>query len=277
MSLDEAIQIALCDTAILRSLNANAVRNPEFVSSELDPQIQASDPNFGMWAATAQYDPRINSGINFAKNDDVFNNPVIGGGATEVRDDVTTFNYGYSDFGRMGTLFSINNSLVHSDSTNPSLLFPGSWTSVIEASVRHPLLQGSGYRFNDLAGIANSPGIRNSAGIVISRISHERIDWQLIGRGSRQGDPGSFQIFLSAEDEILKLGLGRKQAARLSGRHSNLPPSRLRSLYHLFRRAQRNTQRQQLVDRLMLQKSDLERQKAMFAMGHDPYLNTLSG
>ena len=114
--------------------------------------------------------------------------------------------------------------------------------------------------------------------VILTEIhEHERIDWQLIGRGSRQGDPGSFQIFLSIEDEILALGLGRDRAARLKIRHGHLPPSRLRFLYHRFRRAQRNTQRKQLVDRLILQKSDLERQKAMFSTGHDPYLNTLSG
>ena len=173
MTLDEAIGIALSDTQILRGLNANAVRSPEAIGSNFDTLLQATDPNFGFDAANAQYDPRLSSGLNFAKNDDVFNNPVIGGGATEVRDDVTTFNYGYTDFGRRGTQYSINNRIIHSDSTNPSLLFPSSWTTIIEATARHPLLQGSGYRFNELAGLANNPGIRNATGIVISRINHD--------------------------------------------------------------------------------------------------------
>ena len=173
LTLDDAISIALSNTEVLRSLNANAVQAPENVAGQYDPLLQATNPNFGIDAAFAQYDPRINSGINFAKNDDVFNNPVIGGGATEVRDDVTSFNYGYTDFGRWGTQFSLNNSIVHSDSTNPALLFPSSWTTVVEASVRHPLLQGSGQRFNELAGLATVPGIRTASGIVISRINQE--------------------------------------------------------------------------------------------------------
>lgn len=173
MGLDEAIRIALSNTEILRSLNANAVNNPEFIASHYDPLLQATDPNFGLDAALALYDPQINSGLNFARNDDVFNNPVLGGGATEVRDDVTALNYGFADFGRNGTRFSIDGRVVHSDSTNPSLLFPGSWTTALEAAVRHPLLQGSGHRFNQLAGLANRPGFQVQSGIVISRISHD--------------------------------------------------------------------------------------------------------
>ena len=173
MTLDEAIHIALTDTQILRGLNANAVLSPETVGSKFDPQLQASNPNFGLDAAHAQFDPRVNSGINFAKNDDVFNNAVIGGGATEVRDDVTSFNYGITDFSRRGTQFSLNNSIVHSDSTIPSLLFPSSFTTILEASARHPLLQGSGFRFNELAGLTNTPGFTNTSGIVISRLNHD--------------------------------------------------------------------------------------------------------
>ena len=125
-----------------------------------------------------------------------------------------------------------------------------------------------------------SDTVRNAGGlhVILTEIhEHERIDWQLIGRGSRQGDPGSFQIFLSLDDEILTRGLSKKRALKLRKRYGKLPSARLRSLYPIFRRAQRNTQRKQLVDRLVLQKADLERQKSLFATGQDPYLNTVTG
>lgn len=124
-----------------------------------------------------------------------------------------------------------------------------------------------------------APSVRLAGGmhVMLTEIhEHERIDWQLIGRGARQGDPGSFQIFLSLDDEILTRGLGQKPAQRLKVKYRHASPDRLDMLYPLFRRAQRNTQRRLLVDRLMLQRNDLERQKALFATGHDPYLNTVS-
>ena len=122
--------------------------------------------------------------------------------------------------------------------------------------------------------------VRQAGGlhVILTEIHEaERIDWQMIGRGSRQGDPGSYQIFLSCEDEILKTGLGDDKALRIRKRYRNSSYGQLRSLYPMFRRAQKNTQRRHLIDRLMVQRSDLERQKSLFATGQDPFLNTVSG
>ena len=114
--------------------------------------------------------------------------------------------------------------------------------------------------------------------VILTEIhEHQRIDWQLIGRGSRQGDPGSYQIFVSMDDEILILGLGQKRAQFIQNKYRNAKPHQLRSLFQLFRKAQKNTQRKQLVDRLMVMRADEERQKMLFETGHDPYLNTVSG
>jgi preprotein translocase subunit SecA len=122
--------------------------------------------------------------------------------------------------------------------------------------------------------------VRRAGGLhVILTEIHEsqRIDWQLIGRGSRQGDPGSYQIFVSMDDEILTLGLGGLKAKRLSSQYANANPSSLRSMFDLFRKAQQQIERKHLTDRLIVLKSDVERQKLMFETGQDPYLNTVSG
>ena len=105
----------------------------------------------------------------------------------------------------------------------------------------------------------------------------ERIDWQLIGRGSRQGDPGSYQIFVSLDDEILTLGLGQAKAMKLKKSYQIANRNQLRSLFNVFRKAQRNIERKHLTDRLIVLKNDIERQKLMFETGQDPYLNTVSG
>ena len=53
---------------------------------------------------------------------------------------------------------------------------------------------------------------------VIGTEFHEssRIDQQLFGRCARQGDPGSVQLYFSAEDNLLDAALGRPAAAPLS-------------------------------------------------------------
>lgn len=173
MSLDEALSIALRDTEILRSLGATVLQNPTGAPGSNDPAIQSTDPNFGIEAALAQFDAFFNSSLLYARNDDVFNNPVLGGGAAEVRDDVVTANWALTKTTPLGTQFTLNNSLVHSQTNNPNVLFSNAWTTVWEATARHPLLQGRGVRFNSIFGPATTPGVRNGSGVLISRINHE--------------------------------------------------------------------------------------------------------
>jgi preprotein translocase subunit SecA len=61
------------------------------------------------------------------------------------------------------------------------------------------------------------PGVAGLGGLhVLATERHEsgRVDRQLFGRAARQGDPGSAQVFISAEDELLRRHL--KPAARAS-------------------------------------------------------------
>ena len=104
----------------------------------------------------------------------------------------------------------------------------------------------------------------------------ERIDWQLIGRGSRQGDPGSYQFYLSLEDEILELGLGDKKASKLRATYANHTQLNTRQVFKYFQKAQAKLERRYLTDRLIVQKQDVERQKNHFETGQDPYLHVVS-
>ena len=123
--------------------------------------------------------------------------------------------------------------------------------------------------------------VRSSGGLhVILTELHEsqRIDWQLIGRGSRQGDPGSYRIFVAMDDEILLHGLGPKRSAALEKRFSS---SKLggkplsRSLYKHFLNAQASLERKHLTDRMILLKQDTERQERHFEMGLDPFCDVV--
>ena len=114
------------------------------------------------------------------------------------------------------------------------------------------------------------PQVKNNGGLhVILTELHEsqRIDWQLIGRGSRQGDPGTYQIFLSLEDEILRLGLGPAKAAKLKKRFADRRSVSVRETLRFFQQAQRKTERRYLTDRRIVQQQDLDRQKNHFETG----------
>ncbi|MCC6608257.1 MAG: preprotein translocase subunit SecA [Burkholderiales bacterium] len=79
---------------------------------------------------------------------------------------------------------------------------------------------------------------------VIATELHEsrRIDRQLFGRCARQGDPGSFEAIVAAEDELMRTYLGA--AARWTARHRGIAASRAgqRVLRGLLRAAQRRAE-----------------------------------
>lgn len=117
--------------------------------------------------------------------------------------------------------------------------------------------------------------VRRSGGLhVIATEMHSspRIDRQLVGRAARQGDPGSFQFFLSLEDELL-LGFNPSLARRLQTRaHPNEDGELDSSWIRLFQRVQRKIERRHVRQRREIFKSECERVKRFRRAGFDPYL-----
>ena len=93
--------------------------------------------------------------------------------------------------------------------------------------------------------ITLSPGVAERGGLhVLATEYHEarRIDRQLFGRGGRQGDPGSFEVIASLEDELItRHGPWWRHIARwAAGRDGGLPSW---MTGRLFRSAQRGAER----------------------------------
>jgi preprotein translocase subunit SecA len=61
-------------------------------------------------------------------------------------------------------------------------------------------MAGRGTDIKLAEGVAESGGLHL---ICVERNESQRVDRQLIGRVGRQGDPGSYQFFLSADDPLL--------------------------------------------------------------------------
>lgn len=102
--------------------------------------------------------------------------------------------------------------------------------------------------------------------------SSKRIDRQLVGRSARQGDPGSYQFFLSLEDELLRCRepkeVQRKQRMALANREGELG----RSWLSYFQRVQRFLEKTHRKQRKHLLKQERHRLEQYENMGLDPYL-----
>ena len=94
----------------------------------------------------------------------------------------------------------------------------------------------------------------------------------MAGRCGRQGDPGTYRVYLSLEDDLL-LGLGPDSARyyKQLGESSDGPFDHLNGL---FRKAQLSTERRHFRDRKILLYHEKERNKLQRQMGQDPYLDT---
>ncbi len=171
LSLDETIALSLQNAPILRSLNAQVTRNPQAVRTAFDPAIQNSDPNFGTQAALAQFDSNLTASLNHANNDNVFNNSILGGGATEVVQDLSQASFGVNRTMWYGTRLSVDGNITYDNNDNISSTFPSSYASFLQAQMRQPLLQGRGLAFNRIAGPNARTGFLGTSGFLISRIN----------------------------------------------------------------------------------------------------------
>lgn len=103
--------------------------------------------------------------------------------------------------------------------------------------------------------------------------SSARIDRQLAGRCSRQGDPGTFRQFMSLEDAVLTQGLRESEVESMWHTASSRPDSPL--LTAGFRQAQRVVERQHEQERQMLLAQARMRARQLVQLGQDPWLDAV--
>jgi preprotein translocase subunit SecA len=115
--------------------------------------------------------------------------------------------------------------------------------------------------------------VRELGGLhVIGTEMHEssRIDQQLFGRCGRQGDPGTVQLYICAEDKLLESAYGKQKAdrirktARIRGR---------RYWIRLFEKAQNKVESQHYRSRKILMFNEKQLAKSQREMGLDPILD----
>ncbi|MGN6552624.1 MAG: prepilin peptidase, partial [Verrucomicrobiota bacterium] len=108
---------------------------------------------------------------------------------------------------------------------------------------------------------------------VIATERHEsaRVDRQLFGRSGRQGDPGSAQAFVSAEDELIRRHLPKPARQVLEAALKRRLKARQRLALAAFRMAQNRAQTMAFRQRRAVLKSDVWLDEALSFAGGDSW------
>lgn len=186
LGLDQAIQLALANSTVLRDLGARIIQAPNLMPTIYGPSIQATNPRFGEEAALSAFDAQFTTSAFFEKNDRILNNTLLGGGTNFFLQDLWRVRSELSKRAATGTEFSLRHNIEDDFNNSPSNIFGSAglidapaWTWNLEAEIRQPLLKGAGVEFNRIAGPDATPGI--SDGVLIARVNTEitAADFQL--------------------------------------------------------------------------------------------------
>jgi outer membrane protein TolC len=169
ISIEEAIQLALANSKVMRDLGGAVVRAPATQRTTLDPAIAETDPRFGIEAALSEFDAQWLTSTFWERNDRAVNNVFFGGGTRELQQDVGVFQTAITKRAVTGSRFTIRHNVDYDANNAPGNRFFSAWNANVEAEIRHPFLQGSGVQFNRVAGLDSTPGVYD--GVLIARLN----------------------------------------------------------------------------------------------------------
>ncbi|HEX3599521.1 MAG TPA: TolC family protein [Lacipirellulaceae bacterium] len=169
MSLEEAIQLTLQNSRVLRDLGGAVVRAPDSTRTAMDPSVAETDPRIGVEAALSEFDAQFSTSTYWEKNDRALNNEFFGGGTRILLQDDAVFQAAITKKAVTGDQFTIRHNVDYDANNAPGNLFPSAWDTNVEAEIRHPFLQGGGAEFNRIAGPQTAPGVYS--GVLIARLN----------------------------------------------------------------------------------------------------------
>lgn len=188
VSLQELIHLALANNTIIRSRSGFAssgnsiLANPLNTASIYDPSIQETGVLFGgrgVEAALAAFDTQFTSTMLWGRNEAVQNNLFFGGGlqgGSTLTAETGAFTSQLSKQFAHGGQIALNHNWNYLGSNVPAQLFASTYTGLVQAQYRHPLLAGAGTEFTRTAGpitqsFSGLSGVNQ--GVVIARINHD--------------------------------------------------------------------------------------------------------
>jgi outer membrane protein TolC len=213
LSLNEAVEITLCRSQVMRQLGGRVVSTaPETISRTLispvavtttyDPALVDSTTGLsvgspftgsGTEAALSEFDAQLDASVFWEKNREPQNRAMTVGSLFPniLAQDLGTGTVGLTKTAADGSTFGLRNNTNYIGNNVPSSadpaavgvsqLFPSAWQTNIEATASIPLLQGRGVQYNRIAGPLDfnqyAAGFGNPIdGVMIARI---RVDQTL--------------------------------------------------------------------------------------------------
>jgi hypothetical protein len=176
LTLDQAIQMALMNSRILKDLGATILRNPDAIGTEYNKYLIQFDPRFGTAAALSAFDTQFKASV-FEENDNrVYNNLFFGGGTSNYNGERRSIEMSLNKYAADGTSMTFSNISLFNRNNAPGNIYADVWETMLQAEVRRPLLKGGGVSYNRIAGPGGSPGVYN--GIMIAKIRTDITDAQ---------------------------------------------------------------------------------------------------
>jgi outer membrane protein TolC len=169
MTLEEAIQLAMANSQVLRDVGGTVVRAPDATRTTMGPAIVETDPRTGVEAALSEFDAQFLTSTFWEKNHRALNNEFFGGGTRRLYQDAGVFQAAITKRAVTGSQFWIRHKVDYDANNSPGNAFDSAWNTNVEAEIRHPLLQGSGVEFNRIAGLSTTPGFYN--GVLLARLN----------------------------------------------------------------------------------------------------------
>src|SRR6185503_18679086 len=169
MSLEEAIQLTLANSKVIRDVGGSVVRAPASSRTTFDPATVETDPRAGVEAALGQFDAQFLTSTYWEKNHRALNNQFFGGGTRKLYQDAGVFQAAITKKAATGTQFTVRHNVDYDANNAPGNLFASAWNTNIEAEIRQPVLKGNGTQYNRIAGLSGVPGQYN--GVLIARLN----------------------------------------------------------------------------------------------------------
>lgn len=202
LTLEEAIQTALCNTKVMRSLGGRYVSSafnnrsqtgeapdaitlaPDQIRTVYDAAIAESTPFNGVEFALSAFDAQWSTNFFYQHNDRQQNVlpriPITDFFRQVFQQNTSTFNTQLSKITAQGGQFTVRNNIVYDLNNNPTRQVPKDWNVNYEISFNQPLLAGAGVEYNRIAGpfspflqvvAGGAPTSQQFDGVVLARIN----------------------------------------------------------------------------------------------------------
>ena len=173
ISLNEAIQLALQNSTVIRDLGGRVVSQPGQTNSNLNQVLIGSDPRIGVDAALSAFDAQLAASFSGRRFNRGLQQFVPLSPNTQIVQNQSDLTLGARRTFTTGTNVGLTNftNYRRDDLGTPPNRFSSAYTVGLGGDIRHPLALGSGRDFNLIAGPNAQPGVYN--GIFIARVRHD--------------------------------------------------------------------------------------------------------